>query len=67
MPKLTAWERLQIVHEKGRPTVMDYIPLIFEDFMEIHGDRLFGDDKAVVCGLATLNGQIGRAAGRGRV
>lgn len=68
MPKLTAWERLQIVHEKGRPTVMEYIPLIFEDFMEIHGDRLFGDDKAVVCGLATLNGQpvtvIGQVKGR---
>lgn len=68
MAKLTAWERLEIVRNKHRPTVRDYIPMIFEDFFEIHGDRLYGDDKAVVCGIATLNGEpvtvIGQVKGR---
>ena len=41
--KKTAWERLQLVHTKGRPTVRDYIPLIFTDFYELHGDRHYGD------------------------
>ncbi len=68
MAKLTAWERLEIVRNKHRPTVKDYIPMIFEDFFEIHGDRLYGDDKAVICGIATLNGEpvtvIGQVKGR---
>lgn len=68
MSKLTAWERLEIVRNKQRPTVKDYIPMIFDDFMEIHGDRLYGDDKAVVCGIATLDGMpvtvIGQVKGR---
>ena len=55
--KKSAWERLQLVHTKGRPTIMDYIPLIFTDFYEMHGDRLFGDDKAIIGGIARLNNQ----------
>jgi len=51
----TAWERLQLVHTKGRPTINDYIPLIFNDFFEMHGDRLFGDDHAIMGGIAKLN------------
>ncbi|MCQ2459806.1 MAG: acetyl-CoA carboxylase carboxyltransferase subunit alpha [Ruminococcus sp.] len=66
--KKTAWERLQIVHTKGRPTVKDYIPMIFTDFHEMHGDRLYGDDKAVIGGIARLNGKpvtvIGQVKGR---
>ncbi|MBR0141929.1 MAG: acetyl-CoA carboxylase carboxyltransferase subunit alpha [Ruminococcus sp.] len=54
--KKTAWERLQLVHTKGRPTIRDYIPLIFSEFYEMHGDRLYGDDKAVIGGVAVLDG-----------
>lgn len=53
----TAWERLNLVHTKGRPTIRDYIPLIFTDFFELHGDRYFGDDHAVIGGVARLNGK----------
>lgn len=53
--KKSAWERIQLVHTKGRPTINDYIPLIFTDFYEMHGDRLFGDDNAVMGGIARLN------------
>ena len=52
----TAWERLQIVHNKNRPTVNDYIPLIFDEFYEIHGDRHFGDDGAIIGGIGRLSG-----------
>ena len=54
--KKTAWERLKLVHTKGRPTIRDYIPLIFTDFYEMHGDRFYGDDKAVIGGVARLDG-----------
>ena len=50
----SAWERIQLVHAKGRPTINDYLPLIFNDFYEMHGDRLFGDDKAILGGIARL-------------
>ncbi len=66
--KKTAWERLQLVHTKGRPTVRELIPLIFTDFYEMHGDRLCGDDKAIVGGVAMLDGTpvtvIGQVKGR---
>ena len=52
----TAWERLNLVHTKGRPTIRDYIPLIFKDFYELHGDRCYGDDHAVLGGIARLDG-----------
>lgn len=55
--KKTAWERMQLVHTSGRPTVRDYIPLIFTDFYEMHGDRLYGDDKAIMGGVARLDGR----------
>ena len=54
--KKTAWERLQLVHTKGRPTIRDYMPLIFSEFYEMHGDRLYGDDRAVIGGLARIDG-----------
>ncbi len=54
--KKTAWERLKLVHTKGRPTINDYIPLIFDEFYEMHGDRLYGDDKAVIGGIASIDG-----------
>lgn len=55
--KRTAWERLQLIHTKGRPTIKDYIPLIFTDFYEMHGDRLCGDDKAILGGIGRLDGR----------
>ena len=66
--KKTAWERLQLVHTKGRPTVRDYIPLIFTDFYELHGDRHYGDDMAILGGIGRLDGRpvtiIGQVKGR---
>lgn len=55
--KLTAWERLTIARNPKRPTALDYIDIIFDEFMELHGDRLFGDDEAIVCGLANIGKQ----------
>ncbi len=52
-----AWEHLELVHGKGRPTLDDYIPMLFEDFLELHGDRLFGDDPAVRGGIAVWKGR----------
>ena len=54
--KKTAWERLELIHTKGRPTIKDYIPQIFTDWYEMHGDRLFGDDRAIIGGIARLDG-----------
>lgn len=53
----TAWERMLIVREKNRPTVRDYIPLIFDEFLEMHGDRNFGDDGAIMGGVGRLDGR----------
>lgn len=52
----SAWDRLQIVREKNRPTIKDYIPMIFDSFIELHGDRLYGDDGAILGGIATIGG-----------
>jgi len=53
---LTPWERVQIARHKQRPTTLYYIKNIFSDFIELHGDRFFGDDPAIVGGLAILEG-----------
>jgi acetyl-CoA carboxylase carboxyl transferase subunit alpha len=52
-----AYERVLAARAKGRPTATDYIKNIFEDFIELHGDRRCGDDQAMVTGLALLQGQ----------
>ncbi len=49
---LGAWQRLQLARHPQRPQTLDYIQLLFEDFIEIHGDRAFADDPAMVCGMA---------------
>lgn len=54
---LRAWDRVQIARSNDRPLAQEYIDAIFEDFMEIHGDRSCGDDGAVVGGIAMLDGQ----------
>lgn len=56
MNTLTATERLETIRHKHRPTVLDYIPVIFKDFIEMHGDRHYGDDNAIIGGIAELNG-----------
>ncbi len=53
---LTPWERVEIIRNKNRPTVRDYIPMIFDEFFECHGDRLYGDDGAIIGGIGRLNG-----------
>ncbi|KMM37412.1 acetyl-CoA carboxylase carboxyl transferase subunit alpha [Guptibacillus hwajinpoensis] len=54
---LTAWNRVQLARHPERPTTYDYIDRIFQDFLELHGDRLFGDDEAIVGGIATFEGK----------
>jgi acetyl-CoA carboxylase carboxyl transferase subunit alpha len=53
---LTVAERMQIARHPMRPTTLDYIQAIFTDFIEFHGDRLYGDDRAIVGGIAKFNG-----------
>lgn len=52
--KITAWERVEIARNPKRKTALDYIEKIFDEFIELHGDRNFKDDKAIVCGLGTI-------------
>ena len=51
---LTAWQRVQIARHVQRPFALDYINRCFTDWVELHGDRIFGDDKAMPCGMATI-------------
>lgn len=51
------WERVQVARHPERPTTLDYINELFEDFMELHGDRFFGDDAAIVGGIASFEKQ----------
>jgi acetyl-CoA carboxylase carboxyl transferase subunit alpha len=65
---LTAWQRVQIARHIQRPFYLDYVNLAFTDFIELHGDRLFGDDASMPGGLATIGGikcvVIGQQKGR---
>jgi len=53
--KLTPWQRTQLARHPQRPSTLDYISEIFRDFLEFHGDRTFGDDRAIVGGFARFN------------
>jgi acetyl-CoA carboxylase carboxyl transferase subunit alpha len=53
--KITPWQRTQLARHPQRPSTLDYIGEIFRDFLEFHGDRSFGDDRAIVGGFATFN------------
>lgn len=53
---LSAWERVNVARHADRPLTSDYIEKMLDDFVELHGDRLFGDDRAIVTGLATMRG-----------
>src|SRR6266508_5572679 len=54
---LTAWQRAQLARHPKRPHTLDFFNLLLEDFVELHGDRVFGDDKAIVGGLARFDGE----------
>src|SRR6266705_749610 len=65
---LGAWQRAQIARHPQRPYALDFIGLLFTDFVEIHGDRGYGDDKAIIAGLGKYHGRpvaiIGHQKGR---
>jgi acetyl-CoA carboxylase carboxyl transferase subunit alpha len=66
--KLTAWQRVQLARHPRRPYALDLIRLLTEDFVELHGDRVYGDDRAIVGGLARMDGRpiviVGHQKGR---
>src|SRR6478609_11227181 len=51
--KLTPWQKVQLSRHPARPYTRDYVDLLFPDFMELHGDRYFGEDQALLGGIAT--------------
>lgn len=55
--QLTAWERAELARHPMRPYPLDYVERIFPDFSEIHGDRAFSDDPAMICGIARFHGR----------
>lgn len=65
---LTSWQKVMLARHPSRPYTLDYIKIICENFVELHGDRAFGDDPALVCGLATIDNKpvvvIGHQKGR---
>lgn len=54
---LSGWDRVQIARHAARPTTLDYLENIFSEFTELHGDRLLGDDPAIIGGLAKIDGR----------
>lgn len=66
--KLTPWNKVELARRSGRPYMLDYVNAIFDDFVELHGDRNYADDHAMVGGFAKLNGQtvmvIGQQKGK---
>jgi acetyl-CoA carboxylase carboxyl transferase subunit alpha len=66
---LSPWQKVQLSRHPSRPYTLDYIALLFEDFVELHGDRCFADDASIVCGLARYHGRsvvvVGHQKGRG--
>src|SRR5215470_9329852 len=65
---LGPWQRAQIARHPQRPYTLDFISLLFSDFVELHGDRGYGDDKAIITGLGKFHGRpvaiIGHQKGR---
>lgn len=68
LSEMTSYEKVRLARHPQRPYFTDYVDLIFEDFQELHGDRRFGDDSAIVAGFATLEGRsvclVGQQKGR---
>ncbi len=69
LARMTAYDKVQLARHPERPYFLDYVPLLFEEFEEWHGDRKFGDDPAVVAGFALFQGHpvclVGQQKGRG--
>ena len=65
----TPWQKVQLSRHPNRPYTLDYVERLFTDFIEVHGDRRFSDDAALVCGFATFEGRhiaiVGHQKGRG--
>lgn len=55
--KLTPWQKVQTARHPNRPLTSDYVQLLVDDFMELHGDRAFRDDPAILCGLGTIDSE----------
>ena len=68
MANKTASEKMRIIHDTKRPMMSDYINELFDDFVELHGDRYFADDHAIMAGIGYFNGipvtVIGHRKGR---
>ncbi|MCJ7750843.1 MAG: acetyl-CoA carboxylase carboxyl transferase subunit alpha, partial [Armatimonadetes bacterium] len=66
--RLNAWDNVLLARHTDRPYTLDYVKAVFDDFIELHGDRRFGDDPAIVAGLASIEGRtvavIGHQKGR---
>jgi acetyl-CoA carboxylase carboxyl transferase subunit alpha len=66
---LRPWQKVQLCRHPDRPYSLDYVPRLFDDFVELHGDRVFGDDRAIVAGFARFRGRsvlvVGHQKGRG--
>ncbi len=58
MTNLNAWDRVLLARHQKRPTSSDFINYIFDDFIEFHGDRLYGDDASIIGGIGTINSQV---------
>src|SRR4028118_51981 len=67
-PANPAWERVQLARHPKRPHCLDYVQRLFTDFMELHGDRAYWDDAAIVAGMAFFDGRpvmvVGQQKGR---
>ncbi|MBQ0140195.1 MAG: acetyl-CoA carboxylase carboxyl transferase subunit alpha [Kurthia sp.] len=63
---LEPWDRVQIARHPLRPTTLDYVASIFDDFIEFHGDRHYGDDEALIAGIASFDGQAVTVIGHQR-
>jgi acetyl-CoA carboxylase carboxyl transferase subunit alpha len=65
---LTPWQQVQVARHRDRPSTLDYAAMVFTDFVELHGDHLFRDDRAIICGFARLEGRpvvlIGHCKGK---
>lgn len=66
--QLTPWQTVQVARHKDRPHTIDYLSLVFDEFVELHGDKLFGDDRAIRVGFASLDNRkllvLGHQKGR---
>ena len=65
---LDAWDTVKVARHPERPQTLDYLELVFDEFVELHGDRAMGDDRAILTGFAKLDGQkvmfVGQQKGR---